>query len=368
MQTIPFYSLESQHQQVDEELLRSFKAVLSKNWFILGNALEAFENEYSAFHGLKYCAGVGNGYDALCLCLRASGLHDGDEVLVPANTYIATWLAVSNTGCTIVPVEPDPQTYTIDIQGIEAKITSKTKAILPVHLYGNPCDMTAIMDIARRHDLRVIEDNAQSHGARWSGKITGSFGEINATSFYPTKNLGALGDGGAITTDNEALLNRVKQLRSYGFSAKNVCDETGVNSRLDEVQAAILQIKLKHLNEWNAQRSAIASQYMRELDDVADIQLPVSDQRATHAYHLFVIQTTFRDRLRERLSAANVQTMVHYPIPPHLQRAYEFMGYEKGSFPVTESLAARVVSLPLWPGMDQDQVSYICDVIRRSYL
>jgi dTDP-4-amino-4,6-dideoxygalactose transaminase len=399
---IPFNTLAPLH---DASIADALLATLNDNWFILGRRLAAFESEYAEFTGVRHCVGTGNGHDALVLAIRGLGLGTGrlptvagaiapnenamdeapldekarsrigvdklpvDEILVPANTYIATWLAVSNAGCVPVPVEPDPETYNIDVRLIEAHITPRTKAILPVHLYGNPCDMNAIMDIARRHNLQVIEDNAQAHGAtikmpNGGARKTGSFGHANATSFYPTKNLGALGDGGAVTTNDLHVADRIKRLRNYGFSSKSQCDEVGINSRLDELQAAVLSVKLKRLNEWNAARQAIAAQYSEALNGVGDLTLPGAFKGGTHVYHLYVIQSSRRDKLQEHLAKQNIETMIHYPEPPHLQKAYEHLGYKEGSFPISERLAAESLSLPMWVGMSEGQVQRVCEQVR----
>jgi len=368
LQTIPFYSLAPQHGLIHGEVMRSLTLTFEQNWYILGDELMKFEAEYAHFHGLNHCVGVGNGYDALFLAIRSSGLGKNDEIIVPANTYIATWLAISNAGCTLVPVEPDRLTHTLDVHVIENHISQKTRAIMPVHLYGHPCDMTAIMDIAKKRDLVVIEDNAQAHGAMWDGKVTGSFGTINATSFYPTKNLGAIGDGGAVTTSDHALADKVRQLRNYGFSQKNVCDELGINSRLDELQAAVLRIKLPQLQIWNEQRRALATQYLELLSGVGDLGLPHSHSLARHVYHLFVITTTAREQLRNHLASAGIETLIHYPQPPHLQKAYGSLGFKTGSFPITEALAKSCLSLPLWPGMSNAQVEYVADAVKAFYL
>ena len=368
LQTIPFYSLAPQHGAIHQELTRSLTSVFETNWYILGKEVENFETEYARFHGLGHCVGVGNGYDALYLAIRACRLEKNDEIIVPANTYVATWLAISNAGCKIVPVEPDPATQTLDVGIIEDHISPQTRAIMPVHLYGHPCNMRAILDIADKHKLLVIEDNAQSHGATWEGKITGSFGTINATSFYPTKNLGAIGDGGAITTSDPVLAGRVRRLRNYGFSQKNVCDEAGVNSRLDEMQAAVLRIKLRQLQTWNRQRRHIAVQYLNLLRGIGDLGLPHAHGQAEHVYHLFVITTSERDRLQGYLARAGIETLIHYPCPPHLQKAYQYLGYKEGAFPITEVLAKNCLSLPLWPGMSDAQVEYVAETVRRFYL
>lgn len=343
------------------------KAGFEKNWYIMGDGVRKFEEEYARFSKVRYCLGVGNGYDALSIALKACQIGPGDEVMVPAHTYIATWLAISRSGATIVPVEPNELTFNIDVREVEKFITPRTKAILPVHLYGQACDMTTLADLSKRHRLLIVEDNAQAHGATWKGNMTGSFGEVNATSFYPTKNLGAVGDGGAITTNNEKVAEFVRRYRNYGFESKNLCEDLGVNSRLDELQALVLSIKLIHLEAWNEQRRAIASIYLERLRGAGDLRLPVPLPEANHVYHLFVVRTLERDRLKEYLKTFSVETMVHYPVPPHLQKAYASLGYKKGDFPITEAIASSCLSLPLWPGMTDDQVHFICDLIIGFY-
>jgi len=367
LEPIPFLSLEAQHTLVHSDVTKALKDGFEKNWYILGEALSKFEEEYARFSHVAHCFGVGNGYDALSIALKACKVGPGDEVIVPAHTYIATWLAISRSGATIVPVEPDDLTYNVDVREVEKCITPKTKVILPVHLYGQSCDMTTLVELSKRHGLLLIEDNAQAHGATWKGKKTGSFGDANATSFYPTKNLGALGDGGAVTTNNEKVAGFVRRYRNYGFESKNFCEEQGVNSRLDELQAAVLSIKLKHLEEWNKRRRAIASIYLERLKGAGDLQLPVTSPEASHVYHLFVVRTLERDRLKDYLKSFKVETMVHYPIPPHLQNAYASLGFKKGDFPITETIASTCLSLPLWPGMTDDQVHLICDLIIKFY-
>ncbi|SKC77170.1 DegT/DnrJ/EryC1/StrS family aminotransferase [Ohtaekwangia koreensis] len=365
---IPFLSLDLQHNTVKQEIQAAIQRVYDSNWFILGKEVEAFEKEYAAYNKMSFCVGVGNGLDALTMSLLACGIETGDEVIVPAHTYLATWLAITRTGATIVPVEPDENTFNIDVSRIEAAITARTKAILPVHLYGQACDMTAIMEQAEQHNLFVIEDNAQAQGARWLQNLTGSFGHVNATSFYPTKNLGALGDGGAVTTPNEDKAQFVKQFRNYGLAEKNIAVRSGINSRLDEVQAAVLRIKLKHLDEWNEQRRQIASLYLEQLNGIGDIVLPLSDKEAYHVYHLFVIRTEHRDRLQKHLANAAIETMIHYPIPPHLQQSYSGLHFKKGEFPLTEKIANTSLSLPLWPGMTSADVERIGDEIKVFFL
>jgi dTDP-4-amino-4,6-dideoxygalactose transaminase len=364
---IPFLSFSPQHKAIRQEALEALARVYDKNWFILGDALKAFEEAYAAFCGTSWCVGVGNGYDALVVALKTCGIGKGDEIIVPANTYVATWHAAAQTGAILRPVEPDPLTFNIDPQQIEQHITSKTKAILPVHLYGQACNMTAIMALARQYNLMVVEDNAQAHGATWAGQRTGSFGHANATSFYPTKNLGALGDGGAVTTSDETKAQLARQFRNYGFASKHVCAEKGINSRLDEMQAAVLSVKLKYLAQWNEQRRGLAELYLEKLRDVGDIILPTAPAEARHVYHLFVIRTAQRDKLKDVLAKEGIETMIHYPIPPHLQQAYVEYKFKKADFPLTERMADTMLSLPLWPGMREEQVARISKVIRKFF-
>lgn len=363
MESIPFLSLAPQHASVHHAVTEALKQGFEKNWYILGEALEKFEDEYAKFTNVKYCVGVGNGYDALSIALRACDVGPGDEVILPAHTYVATWHAVSKCGAAIIPVEPDPVTLQIDVSRIEENITKKTKVLLPVHLYGHPCDMTCLEAIARNHSLTIIEDNAQAQGAKWKGKLTGSFGAVNATSFYPTKNLGALGDGGAITTNSDALATFARKYRNYGFAQKNHCDIEGVNSRLDELQAAVLSIKLTYLEKWNQERRDLANQYLERLHGIGDIQLPVSEKEALPVFHLFVIRSSRRDKLKEFLESSQIQTMIHYPIPPHRQKSYASLNFKKKSFPLTEEIADTCLSLPIWPGMTTTQIDFVCDRI-----
>lgn len=367
MKPIPFLQLSPQHIQVDAAVREALIRVYQRNQFVLGEELQSFESEYAAFNKTKFCVGVGNGLDALSLALLSCNLSAQDEVIVPAHTYIATWLAISRCGARIVPVEPDERTLNIDVLKIENAITKKTKAILPVHLYGQACDMTAIKAIAEKHNLLIIEDNAQAHGASWNNEKTGSIGVINATSFYPTKNLGCLGDGGAVTTSDPEKAAFVKRYRNYGFEIKNFATELGVNSRLDEIQAAVLRIKLKHLQRWNKERQKLAALYYERLNNVNDILLPYEDPHAEHVYHLFAIRSTNRDKLKIFLSENGIDTMVHYPIPPHLQKAYHSLNFKKGDFPVTERSAETLLSLPLWPGLAVEQVDFICDAIKKFF-
>jgi dTDP-4-amino-4,6-dideoxygalactose transaminase len=367
VESIPFLSLEYQHSLLRSQVEDAFQEVLSVNKFILGARLAAFETEFASYCGTTHCVGVGNGLDALTFALQALALKTGDEVIVPAHTYIATWLAVSRTKATLVPVDAEPNTFNIDSQRLEQVINQNTKVIIPVHMYGQACNMTAIDLIAGKHHLLIVEDNAQAHGALWLQKRTGSFGVINATSFYPTKNLGALGDGGAITTNDGDLAAYVRRNRNYGMETKNVTVDHGVNSRLDEIQAAILSLKLEKLDQWNDMRREIARLYLEYLHGVGDLQLPLSDKEAHHVYHLFVVRTSARDRLRQHLLDNGIETMIHYPNPPHLQPVYSDLGWARGSFPTAEEIAGNALSLPLWPGMTEGQVAHVVENIRQFY-
>jgi dTDP-4-amino-4,6-dideoxygalactose transaminase len=367
MSAIPFLNFEPMHKLIRSEIMQSFQDVYDANWFVMGKKLEAFEKEYAAFNDTKFSIGVSNGLDALHLALKALNVTKGDEVIVPSNTYIATALAASYVGATPVFVEPDPNTYNINPANIEAAITSKTKVIMPVHLYGQACDMDAIMAIAKKHNLFVVEDNAQAHGATFNDKITGSFGNANGTSFYPGKNLGALGDAGAVTTNDETIAKKIAMLRNYGSEKKYHNEEIGFNMRLDEVQAGFLSVKLKHLNEWTKQRKEIAKQYNEALKNVGDLVLPAVHANATHVYHLYVIKTKNRDGLQKHLSENGIGTLIHYPIPPHLQKAYQSLGFKKGSFPIAEELADNCLSLPIWPGMTLDQVNTVAENIKKAF-
>ena len=367
MSTIPFLNFEPMHKLIRAEIMQSFQETYDANWFVMGKKLEAFEKEYAVFNSTKYAIGVSNGLDALHLALKALNITKGDEVIVPSNTYIATALSASYVGATPIFVEPDANTYNINPANIEAAITSRTRAIMPVHLYGQACDMDAIMAIAKKHSLFVVEDNAQAHGATFNNKITGSFGNANGTSFYPGKNLGALGDAGALTTNDDELAKKIIMLRNYGSEKKYHNEAIGFNMRLDEVQAGFLSIKLKRLNEWTKQRKEIAQQYNDALKNIGDLVLPAVHKDATHVYHLYVIKTKNRDGLQKHLSDNGIGTLIHYPIPPHLQKAYEFLGHKKGDFPIAEELAANCLSLPIWPGMSQEQVNVVAETIKKVF-
>lgn len=346
---VPFLDLGRLHQSIREPLDAAYRRVMDSGWFIMGPELEAFEAEFAQYCEVKHCIGVGNGLDALHLLLRAYGIGPGDEVIVPSNTFIATWLAVSQCGATPVPVEPDVNTHNIDPALLAAAITSRTRAVMPVHLYGQPADMDPINEIAAKHGLIVIEDAAQAQGARYKGRRVGSLGHAAGTSFYPGKNLGALGDGGAVLTNDDAVADKVRQLRSYGSKVKYQHDLAGYNSRLDEMQAAFLRVKLAVLDEWNAQRRETANQYTSLLE-VADIVFPRAPEYAEPVWHLYVIRSKQRDELKAHLENHGVSTVIHYPIPPHRQACYQ--GYESQILPITSMLAGEVLSLPMLPALD----------------
>ncbi|MDF2437257.1 MAG: aminotransferase [Bacteroidota bacterium] len=367
MNNIPFLDLSLMNMPLKEQLREAFDRVLDSNWFILGENIKKFEQEYAAYCQTQLCLTVANGLDALILSLKALNVGPGDEVIVPSNTYIASWLAVSYVGAVPVPVEPDIKTYNIDPELIEGKISSKTKAIMPVHLYGQACEMNSIMMIAQKHGLFVVEDNAQSQGAYYKGKITGSFGHANATSFYPGKNIGALGDAGAITTNDPDIARRITSLRNYGSQKKYYNEVMGVNSRMDELQAAFLSVKLKYIDDWNKKRNVIANQYLNGLQNIPGLILPFIHNEATSSYHLFVVRTQKRNELQNYLTENGIGTVIHYPVPPHLQEAYAELGYKKGDFPLAEEIANTCISLPIYPGLKEEHVQFIINKIQRFY-
>ncbi len=364
---IPFLDLRAINLAQRSELLAAFERVLDSGWFVLGQEVQLFEREYAQWCGAAHCVGVGNGLEALSLVLRAWGIGPGDEVIVPSNTYIATWMAVTHVGATPVPVEPDPDSFNIDPARIEAAITPRTRAVMPVHLYGRPADMKPILAIASRHSLRVLEDGAQAHGATYHGQRLGAHGDAVAWSFYPGKNLGALGDGGAVTTDDAALAERLRQLRNYGSSRKYHNAEIGFNSRLDELQAALLRAKLPALDAGNRHRAAIARQYLGGLADLgAELVLPALSHDAHSAWHLFVVRHAQRDLLAQRLAEAGIGTVIHYPVAPHLQPAYASLGLAAGSLPIAEALHDEVLSLPIGPTQSEAQTQQIIHAVRRA--
>jgi dTDP-4-amino-4,6-dideoxygalactose transaminase len=364
---IPFLSFAAMNADVKAATLVSFEQFFDKGWYILGEQVKQFEQEYARYSQTGHCIGVANGLDALIIALKTLNIGEGDEVIVPSNTYIASWLAVSYTGAIPVPVEPRPDTYNIDPALIERSITPRTKAIMPVHLYGQCCEMDAIMEIAGRHNLFVVEDNAQSQGATYNGKAAGSFGHINGTSFYPGKNLGAYGDAGAVTTNDSSLATRAGVIRNYGSQQKYYNDEQGINSRLDEVQAGFLSIKLQHLDKWNAARNRIAAQYTEQLSGIDDLVLPQLAAQATSVFHLYVIRTTRRNELQQYLQSKGIGTLIHYPVPPHLQKAYAALNYRKGDFPLAEMIAETCLSIPMYPGLTDEEIRYVCDTLKQFF-
>ena len=362
MNKVHFLDLGASYHELKSEIDAAVARVLESGWYLLGAELEAFEAEYAAYTGAHYCIGVGNGLEALHLTLRAMDIGPGDEVLVPSNTYIATWLAVSQTGATPVPVEPDEYTYNIDPQRLEEAITPRTRAILPVHLYGQPASMAPILACAEKHDLKVLADGAQAHGARYHGAAIGGLGDATAWSFYPGKNLGAFGDAGAVTTDDQVLAERIRILRNYGSRVKYVNEVQGYNSRLDEIQAAVLRVKLRHMDTWNARRVRVAATYKAALAECALI-LPVVPPEITPVWHLYVVRHPQRETLQRNLQTRGIQTLIHYPIPPHRQTAYADLGWPAGSFPLAESMADSVLSLPIGPHLSAAQQGQVIEAI-----
>ncbi len=354
---IEFVSLKRQFDLYSSEYEEAALRTLRSGWYIMGKELETFETQFAQYLGVKYCVGLNSGLDALTLAVRALGIGSGDEVIVPANTYIASVLGITENGATPVFVEPD-EYFCLDADKIESVITPRTKAILPVHLYGQPCDMRKICTIAEKHGLYIIEDCAQSHGARLDGKPTGTFGTIGCFSFYPTKPLGALGDSGAVVTNDPVLYDRLRKLRNYGSGTKYINELEGVNSRLDEVQAAMLQVGLKHLDYGNAYRRHIAERYLSEIRSPL-IVLPKTRQGAEHVYHIFGVLAENRDALQKHMEECGVKTLIHYPIPPHLQECYARLGHKCGSFPISESYAKTELSLPVYVGMPEEDVDAV---------
>lgn len=360
---IPFVSFEKMYAEIRWDLDNAYNFVMDSNYFIQGQACNRFEQEFADYCGVEYCIGVGNGLDALMLILRALDIGMDDEVIVPSNTYIATALAVSYVGAIPIFVEPDIDTFNINPDLIEEKITRKTKAIIAVHLQGRPADMDAINSIAKRYGIMVLEDAAQAHGARYKGKKVGSLGDAAGFSFYPGKNLGALGDGGCVTTNCKDIADKVRALGNYGSDYKYHHIYKGVNSRLDELQAAFLSVKLKHLDQWNTERRGIAERYLNEINNPL-IQLPkASDDVFEHVYHVFVIRCKARDSLEKYLNKNGIGTLKHYPIPIHLQGAYADMRKSKGSLPVAEEISETVLSIPMYYGMTKNEIDYVVKTI-----
>ncbi len=361
--TVKFLDLKAAYLELKSALDDAYSRVMCSGWYILGHEVEDFEHKWASYCGVEYCVGVASGLDALFLALKAMDIGPGDEVLVPSNTYIATWLAVSHTGATPVPIEPDISTYNINPGLIRKKITSRTRVILPVHLYGQPADMDPIMEIADSYGLMVLEDAAQAHGAQYKGRKCGSLGHAAAWSFYPTKNLGAFGDGGAVTTNDPKLAQKIRLLRNYGSLRKYENDIAGYNSRLDPLQAAFLSVKLDSLDEWNNRRKRWAHHYLDKLHGLPGLVLPCVPEWAEPCWHLFVVRHEERNRLQKMLSERGIQTIVHYPIPPHLSNAYS-QTHSQHRLPLAEKLAASVVSLPIGPHMTEAEFEEVVSAIR----
>jgi dTDP-4-amino-4,6-dideoxygalactose transaminase len=361
---IPFLDMRSPYQELKDELDAAYQRVMESGWYILGEEVQAFEQEFANYCSARYCIGVGNGLEALHLIIRAYGIGTGDEVIVPSNTYIATWLAVSYAGATPIPVEPDPRTYNLNPERVESAITPRTRALLPVHLYGQPADMDPLMALADRYGLKVIEDAAQAQGACYRERKSGNLGHAAGFSFYPAKNLGAQGDAGAITTNDPGLAEHVRALRNYGSKVKYYNERKGYNSRLDEMQAAFLRVKLKYLDPWNKRRCSIASIYLNSLADLPDLVLPHVPEYVESIWHIFPIRHPHRDDLQNHLKTRGVDTLIHYPVPPHLSKAYSDLGIPKGAFPIAETIASTELSLPMGPHLSLDEARYVVDTIR----
>ncbi|WP_210463739.1 DegT/DnrJ/EryC1/StrS family aminotransferase [Rufibacter roseolus] len=365
---VPFFAFRDFPAGLQQRVEQALIEELRRNQLILGPTVTVFEQEFSRFLGGGEVIGVGNGYDALVLSLKSLGVQRGDEVLVPANGYIATINAVQQLGATPVFAEPDPHSFNLTAATAASVITSKTNVILPIHLYGQSCELEELLQLCEANGLHLVEDFAQAQGALYKGKPVGTFGKINATSFYPTKNLGAVGDGGAVVTQDEELAHWVRQHHNYGQSKRYEYAQVGVNSRLDSLQAAVLREKLACLNKLNAERRSLAQRYHQALANVGDITLPLpSSTNIEHIYHLYVIQTGRRDALQQYLGQGQIQTLIHYPIPPHYQKAYQHLGYKKGDFPVAEKMAQTCLSLPLFPGMTHAEQDYIVEQIQRFF-
>jgi dTDP-4-amino-4,6-dideoxygalactose transaminase len=364
---VPFLELRPAYEELRADLDTAYRRVMDSGCYILGKELKTFETEFATYCGVNHCIGVGNGLDALHLILRGYGIGRGHEVIVPSNTFIATWLAVSYAEATPVAIECDPKTYNLDPNRIESALTPHTKAIIPVHLYGQPADMDPIWEIAQKYGLKVIEDAAQAQGARYKGRRTGSIGNAAAFSFYPAKNLGAFGDAGAITTDDADLADRVLRLRNYGSQQKYYHDLKGFNSRLDELQAAFLRVKLRKLDEWNGRRRRIAELYNSELSTVnSQLVLPFVPNWAEPAWYIFVIRHSRRDLVQQRLADAGIATLIHYPIPPHLSAAYNNGKYSRGTFLLAEELSDTALSLPIGPHVSSEDVRRVVEALYQA--
>jgi len=364
---IPFVDLKAQYENLKPEIDQAVSDVLASGWYILGPQVSAFEQEFAAYCGVKHGIAVASGTEALQIALTAGGLSDGNEVITVPNTAVPTVAAIEAAGCRPVFVDICPDTFLMDVTLLEEAITTKTKAIIPVHLYGQAVDMDPLLAIAKKHKLLVIEDCAQATGALYKGKRVGSLGDMGCFSFYPTKNLGALGDAGMVVTNNIDFAEAVRLIRSYGERKKYVNDRKGINSRMDDLQAAVLRIKLKHVDQWNQQRQEKAALYLRSLPDVAEITLPVTGDQRDHVYHLFVIRTAQRETLQAYLQEKGISTAIHYPLPIHYQAAYQDLGYQKGDFPVAEACSQEIMSLPLYPELEEASIEKVIKSIKAFY-
>lgn len=362
---IPFATVKIMHEEIKDELDAAYNRVLNRSWFIQGTECERFEEEFAAYIGVKHCVGVATGLDAISMILKAMDVGVGDEVIVPSNTFIATALAVSYTGAKIVFVEPEIDTYNIDIEKIEEKITKKTKAIIAVHLQGRSADMDSINLIAKKYKLKVIEDAAQAHGCRYKGRMVGSLSDAAAFSFYPGKNLGALGDGGCVTTNHKDIADRIRMLGNYGSDYKYHHVYKGVNSRLDEMQAAFLRVKLPYLDKWNAERRKIAQKYLSQITNPVITLPPASTEKYEHIYHVFVVRCNRRDELEKYLSEHGISTVKHYPIPIHRQKAYTDLMIKEGELPIAEEISRTVLSIPMFYGISEEQIQFIIKCIEQ---
>lgn len=365
---VSFLDMKPQYLELKDELDQAYHRVMESGRYILSGEVDAFEQEFAAYIGSKHCIGVGNGLEALQLILMGYGIGHGDEVIVPANTYIASWLAVSYTGATPVPVEPDPATYNINPGLIERAITPRTKAIMPVHLYGQPVEMETIWQVAEKYGLKIIEDAAQTHGGWYRDRMAGNLGDAAGFSFYPTKNLGAFGDAGAVVTNDDELANKVHVLRNYGSRTKYYNEVKGHNSRLDPLQAAFLRAKLKHLDDWNRRRGRIAKHYLDRMRLIPDLGLHHVPPDVVPVWHIFIVSHPGRDRLQAYLKEYGVATLIHYPVPPHLSEAYREMGCQVGDFPITEKMADTFLSIPIGPHLSLDDADYVIEKIQEFCL
>lgn len=364
---IPFLDMKSPYREIKDELDAAYYRVMESGWYILGEEVDTFEEEYARYCGVRHCVSVGNGLEALQLILMAMGIGEGDEVIVPSNTYIATWLAVSYTGAVPVPVEPNVRTYNLDPNRIEKAITARTRAILPVHLYGQAADMGPICEVAQQHGLSVVEDAAQSQGAKYKGIMTGNLGNASGVSFYPGKNLGAYGDAGAVTTNEDQLADKIRILRNYGSRVKYYNEVKGHNSRLDPLQAAFLSVRLKYLDQWNERRKSIAAFYLRELACLNELVLPYVPDWADPNWHIFLVRTQDRDGLQVHLKKEGIGSLIHYPIPPHLSEAYAEMELPVGSYPFAETIAKTALSLPIGPHLSLEDAACVVEAVNLFY-